>query len=692
MNPRPILLLLLLAACADGPGALVVHAPDRLEITVGDIAQVEATGAEQAALTYRWVLADKPQNSAPELVGVTASTLYLTPDRPGTYRVEITVSDGERTSTPAVTEVLVHPSLELAGTLSVRVLDASNGYSLPGAQVAVGELRATTDHEGLAVLSAPTLHGPVTVHVSSAVTRNYDHDLDPATPPVEMPWYRGATLVDVRTADLTIALHPSATARPVPVRGRIDESLFALIPEVAPAFSLGAGSASGQARLVMFAPLPQKPLEQLHPQDLFTFRLASSLPANVTTDDPTLQALAPMLGVDSDPDGAPLTRFETLVAPGRQTFFVLGGVVTLHLDGVTWRPQPDRDIRRLGRFETALSFAALVTLDVSAEGLDLSQPLRPEMLDELWRLDTRVEHVPEPGTDFLSGEALNLDRVRLAGAREVRATMPARVPDRRLEAWQYRHLTLSDGTEPERRLRVPTETGPSDTDLPFHLLMAAATTPAGVLPLGFALVRDMDRTVPETTFRWPQPTGTLAGARFEVVAAARRGLWAKETVLRLPSGDSRQIHEVVDERLPGFALPPLVHEPTNRWNGLESIQMGERADPTRLPYDRVRAVPLFIHRGLPGDPGRELLLETDGHDRLHTVLTRKYARRDADGLQTDDLGLWDIHQPAGATTSLPLPELAALPLLGEHVELRLDVTALSSDRRLSHDAFLIHLP
>lgn len=692
MKPRPFLLLLLLAACADGPAALVVHAPPHFELHVGETALLDATtAAANAPLTYRWTLEEQPASTAPLLIGVSASRLHFTASVAGDYLVSVTVSDGSRISAPAVSRLVVRPAPVLAGTLTVRVLDASNRQPLPGAEVSVEGLKSTTDVDGLAVLAGPGLHAPVTVHVTSAVSRRYDHDDDPATPAMDWPWYRGATVIDVRTPELTVELHPTVEAQ-VSVHGRIDASLFELIPEVAPTFSLGTGHASGQARVVMVAPLPRKPLDALQPRDLFTPRDGSHVPANLATDDESLAALAPFLGVKWQADGASLTRFHTRAVPGRQTFFVLGGIVTLHLDGVKWQAQADQDIQRRGRFTTALSFAGLITLDVPPQGLDLSEALRPETLDELWQLDTRIEHEEEHSTDLLTGEAQRLERVKLTGGREVRAPAPPLVPDPRLEHWQERYLTFSNASGEEQRLRVPHQTGPATTDLPFHLLIASATTPAGVVPLGFALVRDMDRKLEEASFRWPAPTGSLAGARFEVMALAARGLWTSKGDAGLVPGDTRQLVEVLDEHVSSFELSPLPHEPSNRWNGLMNQQMGERADPERLPFDRVRAVPLFVHTGLPGNPGRELLLDTPGHTRVHTVLSRRLRQRREGTLFRDNYGLWDIHQPAGHTTKVPLPDLETLPYLDEHTDLRVEVTATSVNRRIARDTFLIRLP
>ncbi|MDI6873717.1 C45 family autoproteolytic acyltransferase/hydolase [Candidatus Solincola sp.] len=80
------------------------------EVVRGERVELDGTGSrdpEGDALTYQWVLAAKPSGSAAELSDPTSPRTWFTADVEGVYRVRLRVSDGSRTSRPAVARIRV---------------------------------------------------------------------------------------------------------------------------------------------------------------------------------------------------------------------------------------------------------------------------------------------------------------------------------------------------------------------------------------------------------------------------------------------------------------------------------------------------------------------------------------------------------------------------------------------------------
>lgn len=79
------------------------------------------------SLTYAWTIQSKPANSTATLGSPTNSSSGLSPDKPGAYALQVTVSDGKLTSSAQVT---IYAGTPISGTLSAStVLDkASSPY------------------------------------------------------------------------------------------------------------------------------------------------------------------------------------------------------------------------------------------------------------------------------------------------------------------------------------------------------------------------------------------------------------------------------------------------------------------------------------------------------------------------------------------------------------------------------------
>src|SRR5690606_32973746 len=81
----------------DGNNAPVANAGHDQTFFVGDAVSLDGSGSTDAdgdPLTYRWTLTEKPEGSTAALTNTTAVKPGFTINRFGTYRTELTVSDG----------------------------------------------------------------------------------------------------------------------------------------------------------------------------------------------------------------------------------------------------------------------------------------------------------------------------------------------------------------------------------------------------------------------------------------------------------------------------------------------------------------------------------------------------------------------------------------------------------------------
>jgi sugar lactone lactonase YvrE len=81
------------------------------------------------AFTYAWSLASKPALSVATLLNPTTATPSFVADRPGSYTVQLIVSDdGVRTSTDTVVVVVINPVMTLADVVN-QIINAINGLA-----------------------------------------------------------------------------------------------------------------------------------------------------------------------------------------------------------------------------------------------------------------------------------------------------------------------------------------------------------------------------------------------------------------------------------------------------------------------------------------------------------------------------------------------------------------------------------
>lgn len=119
-----IMIVGLVLACGkdDGPAsqpepenrAPVASAGNDRQEEIGSTVTLDASGSTDAdgdALTYKWTFAEKPQESDASITGALNAQAEFTLDRPGTYLVNLEVSDGELTTTAIVTVTNRAPEL-----------------------------------------------------------------------------------------------------------------------------------------------------------------------------------------------------------------------------------------------------------------------------------------------------------------------------------------------------------------------------------------------------------------------------------------------------------------------------------------------------------------------------------------------------------------------------------------------------
>jgi hypothetical protein len=121
---------------------------------------INSSDADRDPLTYQWRIIDSPAGSSPVLLNDNLNYLYFTTDKPGEYRIELTVSDGLLSSRAIVVvpvlglrpqDFVIALGAESGGLPRVKVIDARDGsvtasflaYNTNfrgGVRVAVGDL------------------------------------------------------------------------------------------------------------------------------------------------------------------------------------------------------------------------------------------------------------------------------------------------------------------------------------------------------------------------------------------------------------------------------------------------------------------------------------------------------------------------------------------------------------------------
>lgn len=723
--------LLVLAACPAAPDggpsdagsdagpanrAPTVRLEGASTVLVGDAVTLTAVGEDPDgdALAYRWSVEARPEAGTLDLSDAAGPTVELAPDAEGTWTVAVVASDGALDSAPATLTVTADKPPFLAGSLAVTVVDASGGAPIPGAEVAVAGLAGTTDAEGTVVLEDPALTGPQPVTVTGPGSVKVDHDLDPTTPEIDRPLWRGATLQGVDRAELVVPLRP--TPAPPTARGRlrgtVDWDLFDRLPAVDPVITLDPADPASEAfRAVLVGPLPRGPLSELDVGDLLGAPVvpASQLPGNLTSDDPFLDAMSGMLGL-TGPDA--LTRFVVDAPAGHGTFFVLGALV--RVDTATLVPlltgsgvsDPGAI---LGSMELTTLFVGTFEADVPAGGEQvLDAPLTPDDLDLLFEvpLDGAPEVVEETGPWALDPTVeAHYRRVRVSPTVAAEALTPSSLDDPRLAAdlpdSTPVEILQADGRSYDPKqwawLAVPEDTGVPATDVPYGLAVAAAPLPADrfpgdrLLPLGlvFTRVGELERparfALPDLSdLGAPPPSALLIEAR---------GLWpqgADRAYALLPGVSAVTVPLNPDAPTPAAApLPfPTLDAPVDA--GLDVYLVVDRPDPTTTEVASARA-----YCGGFEDPSTgaqtlgdalPLSLGADA-DLAHVVLSaRTRITVDVGGQATDaalEVPLWDVYGTADAT-ALPRPGPGAPFAAGDEVRVDLRTERFPAPLDMAH--------
>jgi hypothetical protein len=105
---------------------------DRVMVVVGSPAALSGALSfddDGDSLLYQWAVDTKPAGSVPALATPTSATTSLTPDKPGTYVLALTVNDGKQTATGYVTVYAKASSLG-AVTLPFRPVEAKYSRAL----------------------------------------------------------------------------------------------------------------------------------------------------------------------------------------------------------------------------------------------------------------------------------------------------------------------------------------------------------------------------------------------------------------------------------------------------------------------------------------------------------------------------------------------------------------------------------
>lgn len=106
------------------PSAKVTGSPSNLTVKVGEDASLDASGSsdpEKKPLTFKWEMISQPQGSAIVLANSTAPTITFKPTHAGSYKLKVTVSDGEHSPSQEVTVIATELDVEFPITISEDV-------------------------------------------------------------------------------------------------------------------------------------------------------------------------------------------------------------------------------------------------------------------------------------------------------------------------------------------------------------------------------------------------------------------------------------------------------------------------------------------------------------------------------------------------------------------------------------------
>jgi hypothetical protein len=118
-----LVLSILLCACGNDPvdnTALVANAGSNQSVPTGTVVTLDGSASQGSNITYAWSFTARPAGSGAVLSDAAAIRPFFTADVPGTYVVQLIVSDGSAVSTPAQVTISVNI------TTTVREL-VSNG-------------------------------------------------------------------------------------------------------------------------------------------------------------------------------------------------------------------------------------------------------------------------------------------------------------------------------------------------------------------------------------------------------------------------------------------------------------------------------------------------------------------------------------------------------------------------------------
>ncbi len=140
-----------------------------------------STDSDGDALSYAWVLADKPAGSAAVLTSAMSARPALVPDRAGIYVVSLTVSDGKATSSATDVDVVAAQ----AGTPSVMVAIGNTTVSA----IQHARIQASFEVRVTDAFGDPVNLVPVTF--SSSLN-------NPSRPPIVIPTFTDGTVLPSR--------------------------------------------------------------------------------------------------------------------------------------------------------------------------------------------------------------------------------------------------------------------------------------------------------------------------------------------------------------------------------------------------------------------------------------------------------------------------------------------------------------
>jgi hypothetical protein len=143
--------------------------PDQT-VLVGTTVQLNGTGSsdpEGSALAFSWVITAKPFASTATLSGADTATPSFDIDKPGTYTIQLTVSDGQLSSTDTVTistsnsMPVAHAGADQSGAVTTVIhLDGSQSSDVDGNPLTYQWSLTSKPVSSTVTLSAPTTVNP----------------------------------------------------------------------------------------------------------------------------------------------------------------------------------------------------------------------------------------------------------------------------------------------------------------------------------------------------------------------------------------------------------------------------------------------------------------------------------------------------------------------------------------------------